>query len=88
MTEPVAKEAPKPTIEELEATGERPWVQVFEVVINAAGNAELVVSLRDGYPAMEDLVGRKFLQWTWQPSTVDGNPVCARYILTHRISYQ
>ena len=88
MTEPVRINAPKPTIEEMTDTGERPWVLVFELVISAAGDTELVVSLKDGFPRMEALVGRKFAQWTWEPTTINGNPVCTRYILTHRIHYQ
>ncbi len=88
MTEPVMINGPKPTVEEMNATGERPWGLVFELVINAAGNTELVVSLKDGYPRMEALVAGKYSQWNWEPSTIDGKPVCVRYILTHRIHYQ
>lgn len=88
VTEPIAIDAPNPTIDDMEATGERPWFQLFEIVINKTGKTELVVSLKGGYPAMEDLMGRTFSKWTWQPSTIEDEPVCARYILTHRIEYQ
>jgi len=88
MTEPKRNNSPKPTIEEMTATGERPWVLVFELVISATGDTELVVSLKDGYPRMEALVGGKFAQWNWEPTTINEKPVCTRYILTHRIHYQ
>jgi len=79
---------PKPTIEELVATEERPWVLVFDVVINTHGEAELIVSLKEGYPRMEELSARYLAKGSWEPATLNGKPVCVRYILTNRIHYQ
>jgi hypothetical protein len=88
MTEVQRITGQKPTIEELESTQERPWVLVFELVISTAGKTEIVVSLKGGYPRMEELVGAYLGNWTWKPATIAGNPACVRYILTHRIHYQ
>jgi hypothetical protein len=88
ISEPEANIAPTSNAEDLKATGERPWSLPFEVVINASGKVELVVSLRGGYPQMEDLVGELYSKWIWKPATVEGQPTCVRYILVHRINYQ
>lgn len=88
MTAPQAINVAKPTIEELTATEERPWVLLFDVVINTHGEAELIVSLKDGYPRMEELSASYLAKGSWEPATLDGKPVCVRYILTNRIHYQ
>ena len=87
-TPPQEIKVPKPTIEELVATEERPWVLVFDVVINTHGEAELIVSLKEGYPRMEELSARYLADGSWEPATLNGKPVCVRYILTNRIHYQ
>ena len=86
--EPEAVDHPSPTAEEMKETNETPHVLVFELVISPAGKTELVVSLRGGYPKMEQLAGEYFAKWTWKPAPEGADSECVRYILTHRICYQ
>jgi TonB family protein len=63
-------------------------VPVLEVVINAEGIVESVVLLRQTTPEFDAKLAQVVRKWKFEPATLDGQPICTRYIVTLRINYK
>ena len=84
MVGPEQVNAPKPTKEEFESTGEQPKVIALELVLNQSGKVESIVALTEPYPATEALLTKYVSKWEFKPAAMNGEPICVQYILVNR----
>jgi len=87
MTEPEKIEGENLKTEHFEGIELKTGIPVVELVINPEGRVELVASLRTTTPEFDKRLGKLISTWVFKPATVEGNPVCIRYILTVFINY-
>ena len=87
MTEPEKIEGENPKTEHFEGIELRTGIPVVELVINPKGAVEAVLSLRTTTPQFDKRLGELISTWKFKPATLEGRPVCVRYILTIFIHY-
>jgi hypothetical protein len=63
-------------------------VPIFELVVNAAGVVESVVALKPLHPGLEAALTDHCRSFEFEPATLDGNPVCVKYIVTVFITWR
>jgi len=88
MTEPEKIRGENIKTETFEGIELSTGIPVVEVIINTEGRVELVASLRTTTPEFDKRLAELISTWEFKPATVEGNPVCVRYILTVFINYQ
>jgi len=66
----------------------QPILPVLEVVINPHGNVESIVALRPTTPEADQRIAEYLRQWSFEPSTNAGQPVCSTYVLVLHIYWQ
>lgn len=88
MTEPEKIEGENLKTEHFDGVELRTGIPVLEIVINTDGNVESVLSLRTTTPEFDKRLGEVISTWVFKPASVEGKPICIRYILTLRIQYR
>jgi hypothetical protein len=88
MSEPRRMEGPMPSSETFGGIKVVPGVPVFELVVNAKGVLESVVSLRPRSADFDARIGGLLKEWRFEPAKVNGTPICVSYIMTLHINWQ
>jgi hypothetical protein len=60
---------------------------VIEVVVGTHGSVELVAAVREEVSEADELFAAVVSDWKYESATLNGRPICVRYILTSTISY-
>jgi hypothetical protein len=60
----------------------------MEVVINRQGMVESVVALRPTTPDFDQRIAEHLRLLSFEPSTLDGEPICSTYVLVLDITWQ
>jgi len=82
ITEPRKLETPRPVYPEHLRKEKVQGVVILETVVTVEGLVSDVKVLNDAHPDFAQAAKEAVRQWTFEPATLDGDPVAVKYILT------